>query len=65
MSQSPIHIYETNIINFIYVMSDRVNLAMIVTLKDVDIEISFTKFNVINLQPESDEVGELSSSAGE
>jgi small-conductance mechanosensitive channel len=45
-------------------MSDRVNRAMIAALGDAGIEISFTTFNVIHLQPESDAAGGLSSPAG-
>jgi small-conductance mechanosensitive channel len=43
-----------------YIMSDRVNLAMIDALGKADIEISFTSFNVINLQPGSNEASRLS-----
>ena len=42
-----------------YVMSDRVNLAMMDALRDAEIEISFTTFNVINIQPGSDNARQL------
>jgi MscS family membrane protein len=43
-----------------YAMSNLVNLAMIDVLGQAGIEISFTTFNIINLQPESNEVNQLS-----
>jgi MscS family membrane protein len=43
-----------------YVMSNRVNLAMIGALGKAGIEISFTTFNIINLQPDRDEADQLS-----
>ena len=47
-----------------YWMSDQVNRAMIAALGEAGIEISFTTFNVINLQPQSDAADGLSSPAG-
>jgi hypothetical protein len=42
-------------------MSNLVNLAMIEALGEAGIDISFTTFNVVNLQPGSDEVRSLSN----
>ena len=44
-----------------YAMSNLVNLAMIEALGEAGIDISFTTFNVVNLQPGSDEVRSLSN----
>jgi len=43
-----------------YVMSNKINLAVIEAMKEAGIQVSFTTLNVINVQPESEEAVRLS-----
>ena len=43
-----------------YIMSNRINLAVIEAMQEAGIEVSFTSLNVINIQPNSEEAERLS-----